>query len=174
MQDIKDKYIDVTETTDTEGNVTYSATAKDSVRKSIEDSYYSKAAYAAQVMADYDAGKLAKTGATKIEGRDAKILLNGAEFTSSNNTFAINGLTFTALAETKDGEEVTVTTQDDTDGIYNMIKDFLKEYNSIINEIDKLYNAESAKGYEPLTDDEKMPCPIRKSKSMRTKLKVHC
>lgn len=155
MQDIKDKYIDVTETTDTEGNVTYSATAKDSVKKSIEDSYYSKAAYAAQVMADYDAGKLAKTGATKIEGRDAKILLNGAEFTSSDNTFAINGLTFTALAETKDGEEVTVTTQDDTDGIYNMIKDFLKEYNSIINEIDKLYNAESAKGYEPLTDDEK-------------------
>ena len=36
-----------------------------------------------------------------------------------------------------------------------MIKNFLKEYNSIINEIDKLYNAESAKGYEPLTDDEK-------------------
>ena len=155
MQDIKDKYIDVTETTDTEGNVNYSASAKDSVKKSIEDSYYSKAAYAAQVMTDYDAGKLAKTGATKIEGQDAEILLNGARFTSANNTFSINGLTFTALAETKDGEEVTVTTQDDTDGIYNMIKDFLKEYNSIINEIDKLYNAESAKGYEPLTDDEK-------------------
>ena len=36
-----------------------------------------------------------------------------------------------------------------------MIKNFLKEYNSIINEMDKLYNADSAKGYEPLTDDEK-------------------
>ncbi|MDD6178842.1 MAG: flagellar filament capping protein FliD [Clostridium sp.] len=155
IQDIQDKYIDVTETTDADGNVTYGAVAKDSVKKEIEDSYYNKAAYAAKVMDDYNNGKFAKTGATKIEGRDAKILLNGAEFTSANNTFAINGLTFTALAETKDGEEVTVTTQDDTDGIYNMIKDFLKEYNSIINEIDKLYNAESAKGYEPLTDDEK-------------------
>ncbi len=155
IQDIQDKYIDVTATTDDEGNVTYSAVAKDSVKKGIEDSYYSKAAYAAKVMDDYNNGKIAKTGATKIEGQDAEILLNGAKFTSANNTFAINGLTFTALAETKDGEEVTVTTQDDTDGIYNMIKDFLKEYNSIINEIDKLYNAESAKGYEPLTDDEK-------------------
>ncbi len=155
IQDIQDKYIDVTETTDTDGNVTYGAVAKDSVKKEIEDYYYNKAAYAAKVMDDYNNGKFAKTGATKIEGRDAKILLNGAEFTSANNTFAINGLTFTALAETKDGEEVTVTTQDDTDGIYNMIKDFLKEYNSIINEIDKLYNAESASGYEPLTDDEK-------------------
>lgn len=155
IQDIQDKYIDITATTDDEGNVTYSAVAKDSVKKEIEDSYYSKAAYAAKVMDDYNNGKFAKTGATKIEGQDAEILLNGAKFTSANNTFAINGLTFTALAETKDGEEVTVTTQDDTDGIYNMIKDFLKEYNSIINEIDKLYNAESAKGYEPLTDDEK-------------------
>ena len=155
IQDIQDKYIDVTATTDDEGNVTYSAVTKDSVKKEIEDSYYSKAAYAAKVMDDYNNGKLAKTGATKIEGRDAKILLNGAEFSSANNSFAINGLTFTAQAETRDGEEVTVTTQDDTDGIYNMIKNFLKEYNSIINEIDKLYNAESAKGYEPLTDDEK-------------------
>ena len=41
------------------------------------------------------------------------------------------------------------------DGIYDMVKGFLKEYNSLINEMDKLYNADSAKGYEPLTDDEK-------------------
>lgn len=155
IQDIQDKYIDVTATTDAEGNVTYSAVTKDNVKIEIEDSYYNKAAYAAKVMDDYNNGKLENTGATKIEGRDAKILLNGAEFSSANNSFAINGLTFTAQAETRDGEEVTVTTQDDTDGIYNMIKNFLKEYNSIINEIDKLYNAESAKGYEPLTDDEK-------------------
>lgn len=171
IQDIQDKYIDVTATTDDEGNVTYSAVARDSVKKEIEDSYYSKAAYAAQVVADYDAGKFAKTGATKIEGRDAKILLNGAEFSSANNTFSINGLTFTALAETKDGEEVTVTTQDDTDGIYNMIKDFLKEYNSIINEIDKLYNAESAKGYEPLTDDEKDAMSDSEIEKYETKIK---
>ena len=36
-----------------------------------------------------------------------------------------------------------------------MIKDFLKEYNAVVNEMDKLYNADSAKGYEPLTDEEK-------------------
>ena len=36
-----------------------------------------------------------------------------------------------------------------------MIKDFLKEYNAMIKELDSAYNAPSAKGYEPLTDDEK-------------------
>mgnify|MGYP000234247621 CR=1 FL=1 len=92
IQDIQDKYIDVTATTDDEGNVTYSAVTKDSVKKEIEDSYYSKAAYAAKVMDDYNNGKLAKAGATKIEGRDAKILLNGAEFSSANNSFTINRL----------------------------------------------------------------------------------
>ena len=35
------------------------------------------------------------------------------------------------------------------------IKDFLKEYNSLINEMTSLYNADSAKGYEPLTTEEK-------------------
>ena len=48
-----------------------------------------------------------------------------------------------------------MTTEQDTNGIYDMVKNFLKEYNSVINEMDKLYNADSAKGYEPLTDDEK-------------------
>lgn len=93
-------------------------------------------------------------GATFIAGQNAKITLNGADFESQNNVFEINGLTFTALKETK-GDVVTVTTQQDTDGIYDMIKGFLKEYNSIINELDKLYNADSAKDFEPLTDEEK-------------------
>lgn len=95
-----------------------------------------------------------ESGATYTRGQNAQITLNGAVFESNDNVFEINGLTFTALNETK-GETVTVTTQQDTDGIYDVVKDFLKEYNSIINEMDKLYNADSTKGYEPLTDEEK-------------------
>ena len=94
-----------------------------------------------------------KNGYNKIDGQDAVIYLNGAKFESKDNTFSINGLTFTALDATQ--EEITVTTQQDTDGIYDMVKNFLKEYNAIINEMDKLYNADSAKGYEPLTTEEK-------------------
>lgn len=92
-------------------------------------------------------------GATFIHGQNAKITLNGAEYENNTNTFEINGLTITAMQETD--EPVTITTQQDTDGIYDMIKNFLKEYNSIINEMDKLYNADSAKDYEPLSDEEK-------------------
>ena len=91
---------------------------------------------------------------TKVEGKDAKIKLNDAEFTNSTNVFEINGLTITALAESK-GEKITLTTEQDTDGIYDMVKNFLKEYNTLINEMDKLYNADSSKGYEPLLSEEK-------------------
>lgn len=97
---------------------------------------------------------LTGAGSTKVQGQDAEIELNGATFTSSDNTFEINGLTITCKAETGD-KELTMTTQVDTSGIYDMIKNFITEYSSLINEMDKLYNAESSKGYEPLTDEEK-------------------
>ena len=91
----------------------------------------------------------------KTSGEDAVIYLNGVKYTSSSNSIKVNGLTLTVNAKTAPGEEVTITTQDDTDGIYDMVKNFLKEYNTLINQMDKLYNADSAKGYEPLTDEEK-------------------
>lgn len=93
------------------------------------------------------------TDANYIKGQDSVITLNNTDYTSNSNVFSINGLTITAMKET--AENVVVTTKDDVDGIYDMIKSFLKDYNSIINEMDKLYNADSAKDYEPLTDDEK-------------------
>lgn len=145
----------ITETTDADGNVTYSAVAMDALKETVTLEYQAKAEYASTVLANYDPNDTTGTGATKVSGQDAVIELNGATFTNNTNVFEINGLTFTALSKTADGEEVTITTQDDVDGIYDMVKNFFKEYNAIINEMDKLYNADSAKDYEPLTDEEK-------------------
>lgn len=94
--------------------------------------------------------------ATRIDAQDAEIVLNGAVFTSDKNTFTINGLSITANAEMKDTDEtINITTDTDYDGIYDMIKDFLKEYNDIMNEMTKLYSADSARKYNMLTDEEK-------------------
>lgn len=106
---------------------------------------------------DYSQGTVASvdktSAATKIAAQDAEIVLNGATFTSSSNTFSVNGLTINAVGVT-DGE-ISIVTSTDYDGIYNTIKDFFTEYNDLINEIDKLYNADSARKYDMLTDDEK-------------------
>ena len=107
----------------------------------------------------------------KTDAEDAEIELNGAIYKSASNSFNINGLTLTVNSKTAPGEEVTITTQDDTDGIYDMIKNFFKEYNSIINEMDKMYYADSAKGYEPLTDEEKEAMSDSAIEEWETKIK---
>lgn len=95
----------------------------------------------------------ASTDCTRIKAQDAEIVLNGATFTSDTNTFSVNGLTVNAHAITD--EAITITTDTDYDGIYDMIKDFISEYNEIINEVQKRYNADSASKYQMLTDEEK-------------------
>lgn len=99
-------------------------------------------------------------GAVKIDGANAVMYLNNAKFEASTNTFQINGSTYTlegVSEKNTDGslKESTITTTDDYDGIYDTIKNFLKEYNQLITEMDKLYNAASSKGYEPLLSEEK-------------------
>ncbi len=107
--------------------------------------------------------------ATKIDGSDAVIELNGAIFTNDTNTFEINGLTITANTVTD--EAFTITTENDTEGIYDMIKGFFKEYNELIIEMDKLYNADSSKGYEPLTDEEKEAMTEKEIEKWEEKIK---
>ena len=115
--------------------------------------------------------KPANERAVKTDGQDAEILLNGATFTADSNTFEINGLTITCKGLTTGGEKITLTTENDVSGIYDMIKGFIKEYGELINEMDKLYNADSAKGYDPLTDDEKDSMSESEVEKWETKIK---
>ena len=91
--------------------------------------------------------------AVKIKGADAKITLDGATYTGSTNDFSINGINISATGKTT--APVTITTSQDTQGLYDKVKDFLTQYNEVINDLTASYNAASAKGYEPLTDEQK-------------------
>lgn len=93
-------------------------------------------------------------GASIVDAQDSEIELNGAKFTSANNTYTVNGLTIDCLAETGNSE-ISITTSVDTQSMYDQVKSFLSQYNSLMKEMYSLYNADSAKGYEPLTDSEK-------------------
>lgn len=124
------------------------------------EAFKEKADYAQKVV-DGTVTPSYNSGATRVNGTDATIYVNGAMYTSNSNTFSINGLTITATGVTGDTYDpteeaaVTTTVNTDTQGIYDKIKDFLTQYNALINEMTSLYNADSAKGYEPLTDEEK-------------------
>ena len=100
-------------------------------------------------------GEADEDGNTKnyIAGSSAQITLNGVEYTSDNNTFEINGLTITANEVTTSA--FTLTTKQDTSGIYDNVKKLIKEYNDLMKEFSTLYNADAAKKYKMLTDDQK-------------------
>ncbi len=98
------------------------------------------------------ADKLGFTNANYSEGKNAAITLNGVEYTSNSNTFEINGLTITA---NQVASGITLSTKRDTSGVYDNIKNLLKEYNDLMKEFATLYNADKATKYKMLTDDEK-------------------
>lgn len=106
-----------------------------------------------------------------IAAEDAMIELNGQLYTSSNNTFDINGLTITVNKKIDPNEEITLTTTQDTSGIYDMVKNFFKEYNELVNEMDKLYNADSASKYKMLTKEEKEEMSEDEIKEWEDKIK---
>lgn len=123
--------------------------------------------------------------AKKINGSDAVIVLNGVKYTSTTNNFSVNGLSISVNGVTDkvddlknvdvnaldDSKAVSISTTTDTQGIYDKIKDFLTSYNNIINKMTKLYNADSAKNYEPLTDDEKSQMSDSEVEKWETKIK---
>lgn len=121
--------------------------------------------------------------ATKIDGSNAVIVLNGVRYENSTNNFSINGLSISVkgvtdvvndtddLSALDDSKAISISTTTDTQGIYDKIKDFLTSYNNIINKMTKLYNADSAKDYEPLTDDEKDQMSDSEVEKWETKIK---
>lgn len=129
--------------------------------------------------------------AVKQNGQDAIIFLNGAEFTSNKNTFDINGLTITctdttalnesgkakkaadpdAVLGADDYTSVMLSTDIDASGIYDKVKDFLKEYNDLIKEMETMYGADSAKKYDILDDDEKDAMSDKEVEAWEKKIK---
>lgn len=171
MKDLTDNYITVTET-DGEFSAVEKAgdDGKGVLTKVAEDAYYAKAEYAKSIIEN--PGQLTASGATKVNAQDAIIYMNDAKFTNTTNNFEINGLTISALSETKPGEDVTITTENDVSGIYNMVKNFIKEYNTVINEIDKLYNADSIGTMKPMTSEEKDAVTETEAKEWEEKLRA--
>lgn len=95
-----------------------------------------------------------------IAPSNSSIVYNGVTLTGTSNVITANGLTFTlkgvtVTPEPNDNEDISLTITNDTQAVYDMIKDFVKNYNELLTEMNEAYNATSSKGFEPLTDEQK-------------------
>lgn len=95
------------------------------------------------------------TGVTLTQAADAIIKLDEAELTASSNDISVAGVTYSLKNTTKESGAINVTVTNDTSAVYDMMKDFVKQYNELLKEMNTLYHADSSRGYDPLTDEEK-------------------
>lgn len=120
---------------------------------------------------------------------DTIIVYNGATLTSDTTSIDVAGVTLNLLGTTKTGEiqdpdypndsdkkipvygTVNVTVSNDTSAVYDTIKEFITEYNSILKTMNTYYDAASASSYEVLTDDQKKAMSDDEVDKWNTKIK---
>lgn len=94
------------------------------------------------------------TDLSKTQGTNSKIIYNGGtEIEYKSNNISINGLNLTLKAETTGVETISVDT--DVDGAYNKIKEFVDEYNKLIDGFDSKLAEKKYRDFQPLTDEQK-------------------
>lgn len=103
-----------------------------------------------------DTGVPGNNGAIHFEAAsDAEVKFDGVPLTSSSNNFTAAGITFDIKGDTIGTGPITLNVTNNAEDSYDMIKDFVKQYNEVLTEMSTAYYASSSKGYEPLTSEQK-------------------
>lgn len=125
-------------------------------------------------------------GMVLTKAADTEVVYNGATLTSNNTSIDVAGVTLNLLGTTQTGEiqdpndpdkkipvygTVNVTVSNDTSAVYDTIKEFITEYNSILKTMNTYYDASSASSYEVLTDEQKEAMSDDEVDKWNTKIK---
>ena len=124
--------------------------------------------------------RIGANGLTVVSASDAEIIYNGATLTSSSNTLSVNGLSITVKGVTdkgnnvidpSDDEVINININNDTQAVYDMITDFIKSYNELLKEVNTGYYADSSRGYDPLTDEQRKAMSDEEVEKWENKIK---
>ncbi len=105
-----------------------------------------------------------------VPASDSDVIYNGARITGSSNVISVNGLKLT-LKGADINQTISLNITKDTQAAYDMVKNFVKNYNAVLTELNSLYYADTAKGYDPLSDDEKEAMTEEQINKWETKIK---
>ena len=106
------------------------------------------------IIEETESNFLTSTGLTTIEaGSDAVLTINGETVVRSDNTFEVDGVTFTVSDVTT--SPVTLNVELNSEQIYETIANFVEEYNNMITSIQAELKEERDYDYEPLTQVQK-------------------
>ena len=85
------------------------------------------------------------------DGQNAEFTYNNVPLESTTNDVSVNGMSITIKSEGTTNIGVT----QDSDAIYEEVKNIILKYNELLMDINEKLDAESERDYGPLTDEEK-------------------
>lgn len=90
----------------------------------------------------------------EVNGTDATFTYNGVEFTSKQNSYTLNNVTFSFKNVTA-GQTVSLTVDNNVDAAFDSIMNFVNKYNEIVESINGSQTQERYRDYKPLTEAQK-------------------
>lgn len=137
----EDRFVFTSKSTGVESNVVFD-TADPNTKSFFEE-----------VLATVPEGGIEYQWAKTELGKNAILEINGLQTERSSNTFVLNGTQITLHSTSE--EEVRVEVNQDTDKIFNMIKDFVELYNEVIQEVNTKLSEPYYRDFPPLTEEQK-------------------
>lgn len=111
-------------------------------------------------------------------GQDAEMTIsygNGNEqvITRDTNTFALDGLSITVKGTfAKGSEPITFETKAETDELYKLITDMVKDYNELTELVNKEVTTKPNRDYAPLTEEQKAEMSEKEIENWEEKAKT--
>ncbi|WP_186580821.1 flagellar hook-associated protein 2 [Aquibacillus kalidii] len=94
------------------------------------------------------------SGSVEQNGTNAEIVYNGGlTLTPKSNSYTMNGLTFNFNTTTTSPAQITV--DNNVDEAFNKIKEFIDEYNKLVEKLNGSLTETRYRDYKPLTDEQK-------------------
>lgn len=101
-------------------------------------------------------GLTADAGAEMEYGKNAVLYYNGTKIIRSSNRFQIDGIDIELMSTTEIGADpINITMKSDSGALVEPIKQFVEDYNAMIDLINGLVKEKVYTDYPPLTDEQK-------------------
>ncbi|RCW74706.1 flagellar filament capping protein FliD [Saliterribacillus persicus] len=90
---------------------------------------------------------------TESGGDNIKLNINGLDTERNSNNFQVDGVTFNVKQTF--AESTTLNVSNDSEAVFDNIKEFVETYNTLIGAVNGKVNQEFYRDYRPLTDDQR-------------------
>ncbi|MDW0111464.1 flagellar hook-associated protein 2 [Sporosarcina aquimarina] len=96
---------------------------------------------------------IAGSSDTSAKGQDAIFNYNGMEITRSSNTFELDGMEITLKAA--NNKDITFNATTDTEKVFENVKQFVDDYNKLIEDLNKKIREPKYRNFQPLSTEQK-------------------